>query len=109
VAKAQSKDKAYLVSCRDSLQKAMYYGNLLSNKILLQDSLLSLRAETIKTLLDNNTRILLQKDSLLQVIDNKNKEINTITDKNNRYQKKIKNKNTAIGFLIAIIMFSVLL
>ena len=87
----------------------MYYGNLLSNKILLQDSLLSLRAETIKTLLDNNTRILLQKDSLLQVIDTKNKQINAIADKNNKYQKKVKRKNASIGFLIAIVILSVLL
>jgi hypothetical protein len=87
----------------------MYYGNLLSNKILLQDSLLSLRAETIKTLLDNNTRILLQKDSLLQVIDTKNKQINTIADKNNKYQKKVRSKNASIGFLIAIVILSVLL
>jgi hypothetical protein len=87
----------------------MYYGNLLSNKVLLQDSLLSLRAETIKTLLDNNTRILLQKDSLLQVIDTKNKQINAIADKNNKYQKKVKRKNASIGFLIAIVILSVLL
>jgi hypothetical protein len=87
----------------------MYYGNLLSNKVLLQDSLLSLRAETIKTLLDNNTRILLQKDSLLQVIDTKNKQINTIADKNNKYQKKVRSKNASIGFLIAIVILSVLL
>jgi len=87
----------------------MYYGNLLSNKILLQDSLLSVRSETIKTLLNNNTRILLQKDSLLQVINTKNKEINTIADKNNRYQKKVRNKNASIGFLIIIVVLSVLL
>ena len=112
VAKAQknnSIDKACLICCRDSLQKAMYYGNLLGKKILLQDSLLSIRSETIKTLLDNNTRIHKQKDSLLQVIDNKNKEINTITDKSKRYKKKIRNKNMSIGFLITIIILSVLL
>jgi hypothetical protein len=107
VAKAQRTNTCE--TCRDSLQKAMYYGNLLSNKILLQDSLLSLRAETIKTLLDNNTRILLQKDSLLQVIDTKNKQINAIADKNNKYQKKVKRKNASIGFLIAIVILSVLL
>jgi hypothetical protein len=87
----------------------MYYGSLLSNKLSLQDSLLSVRSETIKTLLNNNARIHLQKDSLLQVIEDKNKEINAIAGKNNKYQKKIRNKNTAIGFLITIIVFSVLL
>jgi len=87
----------------------MYYGNVLSKKMLLQDSLLSIRSEAIKMLMNNNTRIHIQKDSLLQIIDNKNKEINTIANKNNRYKKKIRNKNTAIGFLIAIIIFSVLL
>jgi hypothetical protein len=107
VAKAQKTNPCN--SCKDSLQKAMYYGTLLSNKVLLQDSLLSVRAETIKTLLHNNTRILLQKDSLLQVIDSKNKEINAIENKNNKYQKKIRNKNVSIGFLITIIIFSILL
>jgi len=87
----------------------MYYGNVLSKKMLLQDSLLSIRSETIKMLMNNNTRIHIQKDSLLQIIDNKNKEINTIENKNNTYKKKIRNKNTAIGFLIVIIIFSVLL
>jgi hypothetical protein len=87
----------------------MYYGSLLNNKVLLQDSLLSLRAETIKTLLNNNTKILLQKDSLLRVIEAKNEKINAMANKNNKYRKKVRSKNASIGFLIIIVVLSVLL
>jgi len=87
----------------------MYYGGELSKRVVLQDSLLSVRSEAIKMLMGNNARMHAQKDSLLQVVGDKDRQISTIMHKNSSYKKKIRSKNASIGFLIVIIMLSVLL
>jgi len=60
-------------------------------------------------LMGNNARMHAQKDSLLQVVGDKDRQISTIMHKNSSYKKKIRSKNASIGFLIVIIMLSVLL